>query len=288
MSATEQLYHRMMMAFGRGFVTAVSEKSGTQMLQVKLGSDETRDNTPRRAEYGFASSPLPGAQVIAIFMGGDRSNGAVIATDDPRYRLAGMKGGEVGMYDDLGQCVYLTRSGIVIKGAGLPINVQNSPQVIVTNGDVIADGISLKTHRHSDPQGGDTGEPISMTVSYSPALKSARMQLVIDAIDGGGAPGTLEICTANYVSVLATIPLALPSFTLTGSTITMALPPRTDTNADNGGTAALARFKDSNGVVQVSGLVCGVGGAGDVQLSTLTVTPSMQVEIVSATITHSS
>lgn len=31
--------------------------------------------------------------------------------------------------------------------------------VIVTGGDVTADGISLKTHTHSDPQGGDTGAP---------------------------------------------------------------------------------------------------------------------------------
>ena len=285
-AAIEQLYHRVMMAFGRGFVTAVSEKSGTQILQVKLGSDETRDNTPRRAEYGFASSPLPGAQVIAIFMGGDRSNGAVIATDDPRYRLAGMKSGESAIYDDLGQCVYLTRDGIVIKGAGLPVNVQNCPQVVVTGGDVIADGISLKHHRHSDPQGGDTGEPISMTVSYSPALKSTRMQAVIDAIDGGGGPGTLEICTANYALVLATIPLARPSFTLGGATITLALPPRMDANADNSGVAALARFMDAHGIAQVSGLVCGVG-TGDVQLNTLTITAGQQVAIASATISHS-
>lgn len=42
----------------------------------------------------------------------------------------------------------------------------NNGTITMTNGnietpdDIIAGGISLKTHRHPDPQGGDTGEPI--------------------------------------------------------------------------------------------------------------------------------
>src|SRR4030095_16167350 len=109
-----------------------------------------------------------------------------------------------------------------------------------------------------------------MAVNYSVALKSARMSAVIAAVDAGAGPGTLEICSAGYAAVLATIVLADPSFTEAGGVITMAGVPRTDASADNAGTAALARVKDSNGVVVVDGLTVGVG-TGDVQLNSINI-----------------
>lgn len=111
----ERLYRRLLMAFGRAVIAAIADEAGAlQLLQIQLGKDEIRDNTPRFAEYGFTSSPKPGARAIAVFMGGDRSNGAVIATDDPRYRIV-LENGECSLYDDLGQVVHLTRSGIVMN-----------------------------------------------------------------------------------------------------------------------------------------------------------------------------
>ena len=124
-----------------------------------------------------------------------------------------------------------------------------------------------------------------MAVNYNAALKSARMQAVIAAIDGGAGPGTLEICTAAYASVLATIALADPSFTEAGGVITMAGAPRSDPSADNGGTAALARIKDSNGVTVVDGLTVGVG-SGDVQLNSVNISQGQSVTITSGTISH--
>jgi hypothetical protein len=112
------------------------------------------------------------------------------------------------------------------------------------------------------------------------------MAAVITAIDAGSGPGTLEICTASYASVLATVTLADPSFTESGGVITMAGVPRSDTSADNTGTAAVARIKDSNGNVIVSGLTVGVG-TGDIQLNSVSIAAGQSLSITAGTITHS-
>lgn len=115
LTPVERLYRRLLMAFGRALIQVVADEAGAlQLLQIQLGKDEIQDDTPRFAEYGFTSRPKSGARAIAVFMGGDRSNGAVIATDDPRYRIV-LQNGEVSLYDDLGQVVHLTRTGIVLN-----------------------------------------------------------------------------------------------------------------------------------------------------------------------------
>ena len=124
-----------------------------------------------------------------------------------------------------------------------------------------------------------------MAVNYAATLKSTRMQAVIAAIDAGAGPGTLEICTAAFASVLAVIPLSDPSFTEAGGVITMAGVPKSDAAADATGTAAAARIKDSNAVVVVNNLTVGVG-TGDIQLNSTAINAGQTVTITSGTITH--
>ena len=66
----------------------------------------------------------------------------------------------------------------------------------------------------------------------------------------------------------------------------MAGMPRSDTAADNTGTAAVARIKDSNGTVVISGLTVGVG-TGDIQLNSTSISAAQTVTITAGTITHS-
>lgn len=112
-SAVERLYHRVMMIFCNGAIQTVDDSGPVRMLQVKFGP-ETNDGLQQVQEYGFTSVPLPGCAAVALFIGGDRSNGAVVGTNDARHRLAGLQPGEVAIYDDLGQMVKLTRTGIRI------------------------------------------------------------------------------------------------------------------------------------------------------------------------------
>ncbi|KPC53033.1 Bacteriophage Mu Gp45 protein [Amantichitinum ursilacus] len=115
----------------RGGVLLVTSGSKMQSLQVSLLADEPKDNIEHFEPYGYTACPQQGAEALALFMQGERSHGVVIAVADRRYRMKGLKAGEVALYDDQGQSVYLTRAGIVINGAGKPLTVNNTPTVTV-------------------------------------------------------------------------------------------------------------------------------------------------------------
>ena len=154
-STLEKLWRRMLFVVGRGRIMTGDDTGAVQMLQVKFNDHETRDNTPRVAEYGFASRPLPGCHAIVLFVAGDRSNGVVVGTNDQTNRLKNLVPGEAAMYTDLGQTIYLKRTGTVIDCAGLPLSIINAPTVT-------HDGVNIgKTHTHSGVTagGGNSGGP---------------------------------------------------------------------------------------------------------------------------------
>lgn len=198
MGMFERLRNRIMVMIGRGFISAANDTGNLQILQLALGQNETMDNVPRLAEYGYTSlPPIDGkATAVVLFINGDRANGVAIATGHVPSRKKGLKAGESALYDDLGQTVYLTRTGIIIDGAGMPITLQNagsgvhvagvlnvdgdvvSGGKVSASGDVISSGGNLTdstgkslndarlvfdVHVHPDAQGGNTGPtPTSM------------------------------------------------------------------------------------------------------------------------------
>lgn len=125
-----------------------------------------------------------------------------------------------------------------------------------------------------------------MSVVYSTAVKTARMQAVIDQIDAGAGAGTIEIGTTGMASVLAVLTLADPSGTAASGVITLDFDPDiSDTSANASGTAAEARIKDSNGTVVISGLTVGTSGA-DINLDSVSITAGQTVTLTTGTITH--
>lgn len=165
---TEDMRNRVRLMVGRAVLSVISDGTAIQTAQARLLADEVQDDVERVQEYGFTSVPKPGAEAVIAFVGGNRDHGLIIAVDDRRYRLKGLASGEVALYDDLGQKVHLTRSGIVI----------DSPQVSMTGnllvaGSIVAQGnisdqgsksmAGMRTvfnnHVHTDPQGGSTGIP---------------------------------------------------------------------------------------------------------------------------------
>lgn len=123
-----------------------------------------------------------------------------------------------------------------------------------------------------------------MAVTYSNTVKDNRMTQVLNAIDGGAGAGYIEICSAAYAAVLATITLSDPCGSVAAQALTLTMP-TSDTNADNTGTAAIARIKDSTGTIVVSGLTVSTSGA-DINLSSLAITAGDTVTLNSAVITH--
>lgn len=124
-----------------------------------------------------------------------------------------------------------------------------------------------------------------MTVIYNTATKTARMTAVRDQIDAGATAGVLQIGTTGMGTILAEFTLDDPCGTVSGAVLTFTGFPKTDTSANNTGTAAAARIQDSNGVSVITGLTVGLSGT-DVILSSVSITAGQTVTINSATITH--
>jgi len=122
-----------------------------------------------------------------------------------------------------------------------------------------------------------------MPVTYTTAVKNARLDAVVAAI---GATGVLEICSAAYAAVLATIALNSTAGTTSGGVLTLSGFPKSDTSADNTGTAAVARIRTTGGGTDIiTGLTVGISGS-DINLDSLSITEGQTVTINSAAITH--
>jgi len=133
-----------------------------------------------------------------------------------------------------------------------------------------------------------------MAVTYSTAMKTVRMQAVVDDIDAGAGAGTLEIGTAGTLeigtsgmgTVLATFQLTEPCGKVSGAVLTFDMDPDiSDTSADATGTAAAAQIKDGSGVAVITGLTVGTS-ATDIILDSVSITSGQTVTLAIGTITH--
>lgn len=177
------LFDKARMLAGRALLKLVDDSRKCQELQLQLLSDEVRSNAERFQDYGFTSHPLPGAEAIALFIGGDRSHPVVIAVEDRRYRKKDLAEGEVAMYTDEGDYVLFKRGRIIEIKAGTEVKV-DAPLATFTgnvqvNGNITCSGnVSdasgsmqemrgvYNTHKHTGVTtgGGTSGNPnASMT-----------------------------------------------------------------------------------------------------------------------------
>ena len=127
-----------------------------------------------------------------------------------------------------------------------------------------------------------------MAVTYSTTVKNSRLQVVVDAIDGGSptAGGYLKIYTnASPRALLASVQLDKPCATVTGGVLTFTGLPNTAT-ATGTGTAGLASLTDSDGTIVVDGLTVGTS-LTDVIIDNTSITSGQTVSFnATSTITH--
>lgn len=93
----------------RAVVRRLDSNSKNQMLQIQMIADELKDNIEHLEPYGFTSAAHTGAEAFAAFPDGDRSHGVVLVVADRRYRIKGLKDGEVAIYSDEGDSITLKR-----------------------------------------------------------------------------------------------------------------------------------------------------------------------------------
>lgn len=134
----QRMMRRIQLATGWGRVTLSDDSKTAQILQVKLNDSETRDGTPRIAEFGFTSRPPLGSDVLIVFLGGDRSKGVVVATAHQASRPTNLQEGEAMVYDLWGKSIYLTKSGgIIVDAKGTPVTVNNSTTVTINAAEAV-------------------------------------------------------------------------------------------------------------------------------------------------------
>ena len=140
-AALDRLAARVRTSAARAIVALINDAPGVQVAQVTTLADTVRD-AERLQNYGLTSVPLPGAEGVALALGGSTDHTVVICVDDRRYRLKGLTAGEVALYDDLGHRVHLTRTGIVINGGGHPVTITNTPKMRIEGAVEATGGIT--------------------------------------------------------------------------------------------------------------------------------------------------
>ena len=126
-----------------------------------------------------------------------------------------------------------------------------------------------------------------MAVTYTTAVKTARMQAVASAIDGGAGAGKLVIGTAGMAATLATLTLTDPCGTAANGVLTLDFDPDISATAGGTGVAAAAKIVDSTDTDVITGLtVTATGAGGDITLDNTSITAGQTVTITAGTITH--
>jgi len=133
------LARRLALLIGRGWLRLTNDTPAIQQIQAEFFAGEVHDQMERVQDYGLTSVAHPGMQAISAFVNGDRSNSIVLAVADTRYRLRGLQTGEVALYDDQGQVVHLTRSGISIS-TPLSVTVSAGQSLRLEAEDIVLHG----------------------------------------------------------------------------------------------------------------------------------------------------
>lgn len=167
----------------RGEITLTDASKETQTVQVKGLDGELLGEAQYPQHWGFTSRPLKGSSGILAALFGARSQTVLLSSFDARWRPKDLAEGEVCLFDDKGQRIYLRRDKIevisplavlvttplvtldaatsIVKGdvqidGGLHVNGAIASDVQVSVGD-----IQLTGHRHSNvqPGPGSSGGP---------------------------------------------------------------------------------------------------------------------------------
>jgi phage gp45-like len=148
---------QMVVAFAT--VTADANDAGpVQLVQVQMFGAETRDGLPNMQQFGFASSAPIGSVGVAVFINGDRSNGALIASGNAALRPTGLLPGEVMIYDAFGNKFHMQQGKIRLTTPLLEVTGDIIDNCLTQPNTWRADRAIYDVHTHPTPDG-ESGPP---------------------------------------------------------------------------------------------------------------------------------
>lgn len=143
--ASNPILNRLANLISRVVLSRVDDSKKMQIVQLTALDGETRENVERVQNYGFTSVPKPGAEGVAVFVGGYRDHGLVLAVDDRRYRLKDLQAGEVAVYTDQGDKVVIERGGTIRVTASTKVVVAAPLVELAGSTRSVAKGEDLNT-----------------------------------------------------------------------------------------------------------------------------------------------
>jgi phage baseplate assembly protein V len=161
------LARRVMLMVARGVVRAARDDHQLAELELSLLKGETLGRLERFGALGLTSVPMEGAEAIALFLGGNRDHGIVIAVEDRSYRPRNLQPGETAVYGAASSLILLRADGsILLRPTAGEVIIEGS---LTVSGDVRDQGLTGRSmremrdiydlHVHPDPQGGTSGPP---------------------------------------------------------------------------------------------------------------------------------
>jgi|WetSurMetagenome_2_1015567.scaffolds.fasta_scaffold448198_2 phage gp45-like len=163
------LYSAIRLVVGRAFIVKNKATDAGLSADIELLSGEKRRSVEIFQQPGFVSRTKGDADAIALFVGGSRDNGAIIAQRDSTDVSAAseIKDGERLMISPFGQKIKMNEDGSITLCAksGCKIYMESDVEMsktLVVTGEIttnaVVGGVTLSGHIH--PSGvGPTGSP---------------------------------------------------------------------------------------------------------------------------------
>jgi phage baseplate assembly protein V len=161
----------------RGVIDRVNDALKCQGVQISLLADETRDNVEHFQEYGFTSHPLSGAEGLFLAVGANRSHGIVACVTDRRHRPLNMGEGDVCLYTDKGERVYIESIADIVH-----LGAKSGAEFVALANKVLTELQSVKSdfetlllavNNHSHAALGGIPVPLIVFTPHTPASVAA-------------------------------------------------------------------------------------------------------------------
>jgi len=123
------LRNRVYTMITRAVIETVTSDNKMQLLKATLLAGEDKEAMEHFQEAGFVSTPIEGAEALAVFPGGNREHGIIVAVTDRRSRPKDIPAGGAAIYsydkDSVKQIIKVLPNGQIELGKGVLEKIVN-------------------------------------------------------------------------------------------------------------------------------------------------------------------